>query len=148
MTPMRFAPFLSRRARWALLLALGVLALGASACMPQEGAYVARHHRTYEVPLNNVGLADQGLSRRLAVENQGSALSAANTLEVWVELRNRSDARQAVSARTRFYDADRRPLEATQWTRLFVEARALTNYRALATRRDAAYYYVEIQEGH
>lgn len=141
MTSLRLLP---ASLHWGLLT-LAVVACAAG-CAPREGAYVARTHRSYEVPLNNVGLTSRALARSVAVEGQGSGRSPANTLEVWVELRNRADAQQTLSLRTRFYDAARQPLEDTQWTRLFVGARALTSYRALATRADAAYYYVEVKE--
>lgn len=129
-----------------VLALVGMLALSAAGCV-HEGAYVARSHRNYDVPLNNVGIADKNLAWALAIENQGSARSAANKLEVWVEVRNRADRQQGISLRTRFYNKGRQPIESTQWTRMFIDARSLTTYHSLATRPDAAYYYVEIQEG-
>lgn len=129
-------------------LAAAVLAVGlsAGACKPTEGAFAGQRQAGYEVPMNNVGILSEHLSKTLAVEAVNSTRNNTNMLEVWVQLRNRLGERRPVSVRTNFYDANKRPLETTPWQLVYIEPRGVASYSVATIKPDAAQYYVEVKE--
>ena len=129
------------------LLALGA-AMALAGCRPgldPQAALTPERNAGYQMQMNGVGLLEPALQRTLTVEANGARRSATNTLDVFVTFRSRSDNPTRITVRTRFMDADRRPLDETQWTELFLERRGLKNYNALSKTAEAAYYYVEVQ---
>lgn len=130
-------------------LALATVALGA--CLgPRKDAMVAglsQRHERYDVPMNTAVVLDQVLTRTLLVERTGSRRSESNTLVAWASLRNRTDETIKVSARARFFGADRQPLEESAWSLVYIDRRGLGTFEVPSTRPDAAYYYVEIMAG-
>ncbi len=112
-----------------------------------EGAYVAKKHSEYEIAWNNVGFLDTSLKNKIAVENVDSRRTATNTLEVFTVLRNRKDKTYHITARTNYFDSNKRPLETTRWEAMVLSPRGVADYTALSTRTDVGFYYIEVREG-
>ena len=125
---------------FSLLVVLVVLASGCA----HEGAYVAKQHTRFERPLNTVVFMDQGLSRALSLEKSGARRSPSDMLEVWADLRNRTDDPVTVSGRVTFYDEAQRPIDTSVWTQLFLQPRSQEVFRASSRSAGALYYYIEI----
>lgn len=101
------------------------------------------------VRLNNVGIVDDALRYKIAVEGTNSRRAATDTLEVWAELRNRTDHPLQVECRVRWYDSAQAPIEQpTAWQRVYLEPNSFETFREFSTDvYNVAYYYVEIREG-
>jgi hypothetical protein len=87
-------------------------------------------------------------SSKIAVENQGSRRTPTGTLNVIVQLRNRTGFPQVMDARVSFFDASYAPTEKpSAWNRIHLEANGIGSYQetSIATAV-AAHYYVEIKE--
>lgn len=98
--------------------------------------------------LNNAGIIDDSLRYKIAVEATNSRRTATQTLEVWAELRNRTDYPLVLECRVRWYDKDRAPAdEPSAWQRLFLDPNSIGVYRESSTKvHELAYYYIEIRE--
>ncbi|MEX2285391.1 MAG: hypothetical protein WEE89_23095 [Gemmatimonadota bacterium] len=120
-----------------------------SGCIKRDemSAVQATRNLGYNTPMNTAAFVDPGLERRFTVEQTSAARSATNTLIVKAEVRNRTEADTKLSLRTRFYDAQRQPVEESSWAVLYVAKRGLKTYETSSTRTDAVFYYVEVMEG-
>jgi hypothetical protein len=131
---------------------LAVVAFAAiTACRPPAAdpmaAFSSERHPGYQLPFNTVSILDRALARTIVAEQSGARRTPTNTLVAWAILRNRSDDGVKVSVRTRFYDANRQPLEESAWTLVHIERRGLRSYEVPAVRREAAFYHIEVMEG-
>lgn len=97
--------------------------------------------------MNNVGFLTDGLNRRVGVQQTNAKRTPTNTLEVYCVLRNRTDHKQQLQARTQFFGAQGEPLEGPDaWQNVFLAPNAIQSYRSYSTRTDPAYYYIEVME--
>jgi hypothetical protein len=98
--------------------------------------------------LNNAGILDDSLRYKIAIEATNSRRSATQTLEVWAELRNRTDFPLTIECRVRWYDKSKAPVdEPTAWQKVFLEPNSLGVFKELSTSvYEIAYYYIEIRE--
>ena len=85
---------------------------------------------------------------KLAIEAQGARRNATGTLNVIVQLRNRTDFPQVVEARVSFFDSGFVPTEKVSgWSRIHLEANGIAAYQESSIAAGmAAHYYVEIKE--
>lgn len=85
---------------------------------------------------------------KIAIESQGARRNATGTLNVIVQIRNRTDFPQVIEARTSFFDSALAPSEkASGWTRVHLDPNGIGSYQesSLGTA-SAAHYYVEVRE--
>ncbi len=133
----------------ALLL---LTALVLSACTRwriQEGTHAPVRVDTPDtkVRYNNVGLTDDSLYGKIAVEATNWHKNPTGTAQVWAQLRNRTDFRLGIEARTQFFDMHGAPLDKPSgWERLFLSPNTITTYRENATDPNTAFYYIEVRE--
>ncbi len=135
---------MSSRATWPL----GLVAFALAACAPPpdpQAAVVPVRASNYEIPYNAVTFLDPTMERQFTVEANGARRSPTNTLEVYFTIRSRADAPTRLTARARFFDAEKRPLEETRFSEFFLDPRGLKNQSILSTSAAAAYYIVEVQ---
>ena len=99
--------------------------------------------------MNHLGLLNDILKKKVAVEKIDSRRTPAQTVEVWAQLRNRTDYTLQVEGRVQFFDAKETPIEGpTGWTRIILPPNGINTYRGYSTKiKDIAYYYIEIREG-
>ena len=145
-----------------ILYAAGA-ALLLAACQPmpvqqsQEGAqFGVRVHDANapgaRIQYDQVVILDKALQNsqngKIAVEAQGGRRSATGTLNVMVQLRNRTDFPQTLEARAHFFDNGYAPIEKpSAWSRIPMEANGIASFQesSLGTNT-VAHYYVEIRE--
>jgi uncharacterized protein YcfL len=98
--------------------------------------------------LNNAALTDDALVGRLAVEATNARRTATDTLEVWAELRNRTDHPMQVECRVLWFDQDEAQVESpSAWQRLYLDGNSRETCRETSTRvAGLAYYSIEIRE--
>lgn len=110
--------------------------------------------------MNTVNIIDDTLQRttekerggtivgtKLAVEGAGQNMTATNSREVWVNLRNLTDYPQNIEARVTWYDVNERPVDGpTSWTRIFLPQNAGEIYRSQSISLQADAFYVEVRE--
>jgi len=128
--------------------------LCASCLSVNEGTYRARsvpstRYSQTGVYWNNFVLTDKSISNKIAIERQGSRRSAAGTLEVWAQVRNRTDFPLQIEGRVQFYDSEQSPLEGpTVWKRLMLPANTIATWEESSVKTsEVAYYFGEIREG-
>ncbi len=99
--------------------------------------------------LNNASIVDDSLRRKIAIEATNSRRTETQTLEVWAQVRNRTDFPLQIECHVLWYDRDLAPVDATTaWKRLYLEANSIGTYREFSTNvHDISYYYIEIREG-
>lgn len=98
--------------------------------------------------MNNVGLLDDELGSKIAVEMTNGKRTPSNTVEAWAQLRNRTDHPQQLECRVLWYFADESPAEEpTAWQRLFLDPNSFATCKGLSTRIDVEYYYIEVRAG-
>jgi len=117
---------------------------------PVEGTAPPIHIKdpATSVRWNSVGILDDSIAKKIAVEQTNSRRTPTNTLEVWAQLRNRTDYPLQVEARVQFFDANKAPIEGpTSWKRIYLPANSIATYSMFSTRIDVSYYYIEIREG-
>ena len=85
---------------------------------------------------------------KIAVESQGARRNPTGTLNVIVQLRNRTDYLQVVEARTTFFDSGFAPVEnASAWSRIHLDPNGIGTYRESSMgTSNVAHYYVEVRE--
>lgn len=128
-------------------LGIAVALLGACKHLDPAAASLAERNTRYDVPFNSVTLLDAVLKRNVVVEQTGSKRSATNTLVAWALLRNRTDDAVLISVRTRFFDANKLPLDDSDWSAVYLDRRGLRTYELPSTTPDATYYSIEIMHG-
>ena len=98
--------------------------------------------------MNNVGLLDDELGSKIAVEMTNAKRTPSSTVEAWAQLRNRTDHPQQLECRVLWYFADESPAEEpTAWQRLFLDPNSFETCKGLSTRIDVEYYYIEVRAG-
>lgn len=119
----------------------------------QPGVRVAdRMAPTAGILYDQVVILDKQLqnarSGRIAVESQGARRNATGTLNVIVQVRNRTDYPQTIEARTSFFDSNFAPLEkASGWSRVHLEPNGIGTYQESSLgAASVAHYYVEVRE--
>jgi hypothetical protein len=85
---------------------------------------------------------------KIAIETQGNRRTATGTLNVIVQVRNRTDFPQAIEARTSFFDQGFAPTEnPSAWNRLQLPPNGIATYQESSMgSANVAHYYVEIRE--
>ena len=121
------------------------VAIAGCARFDPQAAVVAERQIDYKMEMNSVYLLDPALKRDFTVEANGARRSPTNTLEAYITLRSRVDQPARLIARARFFDAQKRPLEESQWSTLFLDRRGLKDYAVLSTKSDATFYLIEVQ---
>ncbi|MFH0965037.1 MAG: hypothetical protein V2A58_13640 [Planctomycetota bacterium] len=149
---------MARRRHWLCVL-FALLLAGCATTTIDEGPAPAVNVPAVPPRLNTAVIVDKSLQNwaggekdkyaKVAVEATNSRRTPTGTLEVWAELRNRTDYPLQVEARVQFFDADRSPVEGpSAWQRVFLPPRAVETYREFSTNvYDVNYYYIEIREG-
>jgi hypothetical protein len=140
--------------RFAAALVAACVLVGSGCLAVNEGTHRAKSvpsGKYYQTGIywNNFVLTDDAISRKIAVEDQGSRRTATGTLQVWATLRNRTNFRLQVEVRVQFFDADKQPLEGpTAWQRLALPANTIASWQenSIGTTQ-VAYYFGEIREG-
>lgn len=119
----------------------------------QPGLRVAdRMAPTAGILYDQVVILDKQLQKarsgRIAVESQGARRNATGTLNVIVQVRNRTDYPQVIEARTSFFDNGFAPLEKPSgWTRVHLDPNGIGTYQESSLGAAAvAHYYVEMRE--
>ena len=137
-----------------LLLLLSLLPLTGCSVNNEEGTKAALRVRDErfdgaQVRLNNAGITDDALRNKIAVEATNGRRTATDTLEVWMELRNRTDHPLQVECRVRWYDKNEAPVDVpSAWQRVYLGPNSLETFRESSTGVfNVAYYYIEIREG-
>jgi hypothetical protein len=104
------------------------------------------------VQYDQVAIIDKTLQSakagKIAIETQGTRRTATGTLNVIVQVRNRTDFPQVIEARTSFFDAGFAPTEnPSGWNRLHLPPNGVAAYQenSIGTA-NVAHYYVEIRE--
>lgn len=141
-------------------LAAALLLLSLSACqapVSQEGAQFGVRVNDAQSPnarimYDQVVILDKNLQNahngKIAVEAQGARRTATGTLNVIVQLRNRTDYPQVLEARTSFFDSGFAPTEKPSgWNRLHLEPNGIASYQESSmAANNVGHYYVEIKE--
>ena len=142
-----------------ILLALFLPNVGCVTSINDEGAAPGVRIDDPNAPfataqIDTVVVLDRALSDlngrgKIAVEATGAERTSTGTLEVWANLRNRTQYDLQVEARVSFFDSNLRPVEQTPgWKRLFLPPNSLTGYSDLSLRSDRIdHYLIEIREG-
>jgi hypothetical protein len=101
-----------------------------------------------QVRLNNVSILDDAIAGKIAVQGSGADRTPTGNLDVWTQLRNRTDYPLEVESRVQFFDGREVPIEApSAWQRLHLSPNEITTYREASTRPDAVFYFIEIRAG-
>ena len=131
-----------------------LLAVSLSGCATEMGAADGQksiYHRG--IQMDSVGILDRSLqdkkSGKIAVESVGSRRTATDTIEVWAQIRNRTDYPLQIEGRVQFFDKDKAPVEGPGgWKRLHLAPQSLNVFKdfSLGTL-NLSHYYIEIREG-
>jgi hypothetical protein len=134
-----------------------LMALAACQSPSPEGAQMGVRVNDANAPnarimFDQVVILDKALQSanagKLAIESQGPRRTATGTLNVIVNVRNRTDFPQVLEARTSFFDSGFAPTEKPSgWTKVHLDPNGIGTYQesSLATAA-VAHYYVEIRE--
>jgi hypothetical protein len=137
--------------------ALALPLLAACQSPSPEGAQLAMRVDDARAPnarviYDQVAILDKSLQSakagKLAVETQGTRRTATGTLNVVVQVRNRTDYPQVIEARTSFFDSGFAPAEnPSGWNRLHLPPNGIATYQENSLgAANVAHYYVEIRE--
>lgn len=137
------------------LVVLSLLVLVCASCLSvNEGTYRAKsvpstRYSQTGVYWNNFVLTDKSISNKIAIEDQGSRRTPTGTLEVWAQVRNRTDFPLQIEGRVQFYDSEQSPLEGpTAWKRIMLPANTIATWKESSVKTsEVAYYFGEIREG-
>ncbi len=140
--------------RKATLLVAAAMLLGTGCLSVREGTHRAKsvpsgeHHRT-GIYWNNFVLTDDAIAHKIAIEDQGSRRTATGTLEVWAQVRNRTNYPLQIEGRIQFYDREQVPIEGpSAWKRLMLPANTIATWTETSVKAsEVAYYFGEIREG-
>lgn len=138
------------------LLLIGAAAHGQSSMNPNQELAIY----TGSPKMNTVNIIDKNLQRtfvlesgqthtsgKIGVEGAGQKVTATQTREVWVRLRNLTDYPQNILVRTTWYDQQEAPVDGpSAWNRISLGQNAGEIYRTQSISMDAAFFFVEIQE--
>ena len=99
--------------------------------------------------LNSVGITTDSLRYKIAIEATNSKRTPTQTLEVWTQIRNRTDYPLQVECRVQWFDGKQAPVDKpTAWQRIHLPPNSLETYREFSTNiYDINFYYIEIREG-
>jgi len=88
------------------------------------------------------------IDRGVAVERTGARRTPTGTLEVWAQLRNRTERPIAIEGRTQFFDSDLGPCEGPgAWKKVFLPPNSVDTYKTLSRKiQSPAHYLIEIRE--
>ena len=102
-----------------------------------------------QIRLNSVGIIDDSLRYKIAIEATNSQRTPTQTLEVWAKIRNRTDYKQQVECRVHWFDKHQAPLgKPSAWHRVYLEPNSIETYKESSTIiYDIKYYYIELREG-
>ena len=133
-----------------LLSCLLLLALlsGCRSTVIEEGPHAAVRNPQVQIQLNNAVLTDDSLAGKIAIEQTNWSRSENGLPQAWALIRNRTDYRIQVEARTRFYDAQQAPLPGPiAWQRISLSPNTVETYRVTGTHGNSGFYSIEIREG-
>jgi hypothetical protein len=85
---------------------------------------------------------------KIAIESQGARRTATGSMNVIVQVRNRTDFPQVLEARTSYFDAGFAPTEnPSAWNRLHLPPQGVGTYQENSMgAANVVHYYVEIRE--
>jgi len=96
-----------------------------------------------------VVVLDDILRKKIAIEAQGNRWTETRRLQVFANVRNRTDFVQNVDVQTVFKDEAGFTLrDETSWTRIILEPNETKNYSATSLDDRARRYTIRIREGH
>lgn len=141
-------------------LAAAIVLMSLAACqtpVSEEGAQFGvrvndARAPTARIMYDQVVILDKQLQNvrngKIAVESQGARRTATGTLNVIVQLRNRTDYPQVVEARASFFDSGFAPTEKPSgWNRIHLEPNGIATYQESSMAAGTVgHYYVEIKE--
>jgi len=137
-----------------LVIVTLVLITALCGCTTEMGA--ARGERAVRhagIEMDSVGILDRSLqseySGKIAIEGTGARRTPTDTVEVWSQIRNRTDYPLQIECRVQFFDKDKTPVEGpTAWQRVQLPPQALTVYKQSSLGTDNLnHFYIEIREG-
>ncbi|MFT5126444.1 MAG: hypothetical protein ACI8W8_000037 [Rhodothermales bacterium] len=129
------------------LILLLLLQTGCST-VQEEGPHAGVRNPQVQIAMNNAVLTDDSLAGKIAVEQTSWSRTENGMPQVWALIRNRTDYRLQVEARTRFYDAQQAPLPGpAAWQRISLGPNTTETYRVNGSRADVGFYSIEIREG-
>ena len=112
-----------------------------------EGAKDGYTVNNIGINYNGVGILDRSIQDEVAVESSNWTRSATDTAQVWASLRNRTDDRLVLQARTHFYDKNKMPMEkASGWRQMFVGPNSIASYKESSISVDVGFYYIEVRK--
>lgn len=137
--------------------ACALLLLSACQTPSQEGAQMGVRVNDVNAPnarimFDQVVIIDKALQSsragKIAIESQGTRRTATGTLNVIVQLRNRTDYPQVVEARVSFFDSGFAPTEKQSgWSKVHLDPNGIGSYQESSLgSATVAHYYVEIRE--
>jgi len=138
-------------------LGLGAVLLAGCQTPSQEGAQLGARVNdamapTATVMYDQVVIIDKVLQNsktgKIAIERQGARRNPTGTLNVIVQIRNRTDFPQVIEARTSFFDNGFAPTEKpSAWTRVHLDGNGIGTYQESSIgAAQVAHYYVEVRE--
>jgi len=96
-----------------------------------------------------VVVLDDILAKKIAIEAQGNRWTETRRLQVFANIRNRTDFAQNIDVQTVFKDEAGFSLrDETAWQRIILEPNETTNYSSTSLDDRARKYTIRIREGH
>lgn len=135
----------------------GMVLLTACQTPSQEGAQMGVRVNDVNAPnarvmFDQVVILDKALQSsqagKIAIESQGTRRTATGTLNVIVQLRNRTDYPQLLEGRVSFFDSGFAPTEKPSgWGRVHLEPNGIATFQESSmAAANVAHYYVELRE--
>lgn len=84
---------------------------------------------------------------KISIGATGASRTETGTLSVHTTIENMTDYTQTLQGRTRFYDANRTPIEDfSAWQRITLPPRGTGIYREMSLSDKAGFFYIELKE--
>lgn len=132
----------------AILLLASLVMFGCTRNLVNEGSFDPVKVDTAKIRYNSVSILDESISKKLSVNQTGSARTETGTLQVWAIFVNRTDYPQSIEARVQFFDVQKVPInKASSWRRMHLSPTASETYKETSLQREkVAYYHIEVRE--
>jgi uncharacterized protein YcfL len=132
-----------------------VLVVGAAVALTGCSKYREGPHPAVSVPevaleeRETVVILNDILRKKIAIEAQGNRWTDTRRLQVFANIRNRTDFVQNIDVQTVFKDEAGFSLrDETAWQRIILEPNETTNYTSTSLDDRARKYTIRIREGH
>lgn len=130
------------------------LIVSLSGCVTETGAAPGKMAENHTgIKMDSVGILDRSLQDhnrgKISIEGTGARRTPTDTVEVWAQIRNRTDYPQQLECRVQFFDEDLAPTEGpSSWQRIYLPPQGLMVYKQASMGIDKLnHYYIEIREG-